>query len=127
MLDHMSINVSDIARARAFYDKALAPLGVTVQMTVPTEITQGPPVHGYGENGKPYFWLGQSDRPSSIHVAFLAATRADVEAFYAAAIAAGGSDNGGPGVRPHYHPNYYGAFVRDADGNNIEAVCHSPS
>jgi catechol 2,3-dioxygenase-like lactoylglutathione lyase family enzyme len=127
MIDHIGFAVSDLARSKAFYLKALAPLGVTAVMEVTPEQTGGGGGVGMGREGKPYFWF--SDRQpvgSGLHVAFPAQTRAAVDAFYAAAMAAGGRDNGPPGPRPHYHANYYGAFVLDPDGNNIEAVCHTP-
>jgi catechol 2,3-dioxygenase-like lactoylglutathione lyase family enzyme len=126
MIDHTGIHVSDFAAAKTFYDAALAPLGASMLMTVPLEFTGGVHVGGYGRQ-KPDFWLteGQKQVPP-VHMAFAADSRAVVDAFYAAAMAAGGTDNGAPGLRPHYHPNYYGAFVRDPDGNNIEAVCHRP-
>jgi catechol 2,3-dioxygenase-like lactoylglutathione lyase family enzyme len=126
MIDHIGIGVTDYARARAFYDKALAPLGITLVMEVTAEQTGDEPAAGYGENGKPCFWVAPSKQTARIHVAFTATTRATVDAFYKVAMAAGATDNGGPGVRPHYHPNYYGAFVLDPDGHNIEAVCHTP-
>ena len=127
MLDHIGFAVSDYARSRAFYTKALAPLGYVPVMDVTREETGGYEGTGFGANGRPYFWIGNGKTPSgSLHVAFTAASRADVESFYKAAIAAGGRDNGSPGLRPHYHANYYGAFVFDPDGNNIEAVCHAP-
>jgi catechol 2,3-dioxygenase-like lactoylglutathione lyase family enzyme len=117
-LDHVSLHVRDLARSRAFYSAALAPLGIDVRM-------EGGGWIGFGKPGKPQFWLGPGDAPSGpLHVAFTAATRAEVRAFHAAALAAGGIDNGTPGLRPHYHANYYGAFVFDPDGNNAEAVCH---
>jgi len=126
MIDHMGISVSDYDAAKAFYDKALAPLGISLVMTVPPEFVDGRKVGGYGR-GKPDFWItGGEKQTPPIHVAFTADSRADVDAFYAAAVAAGGTDNGAPGLRPHYHENYYGAFVRDPDGHNIEAVCHKP-
>jgi len=121
MLDHVSLRVSDCARSRAFYDQALKPLGIARVWDV------GEVSSGYGSADKPYFWIGAGGGAGATHVAFAAADRASVEAFYAAALAAGGADNGPPGVRPHYHPNYYGAFVLDPDGNNIEAVCHTPA
>jgi catechol 2,3-dioxygenase-like lactoylglutathione lyase family enzyme len=128
MLDHITFTVSDIAAAQAFYDKALAPLGVAVMMSVSAEETGGAAYVGYGEAGKPYFWISLSPTPTGrLHVAFTANDRASVDAFYAAAMAAGGRDNGPPGLRPEYHPNYYGAFVLDPDGHNIEAVCHAPA
>ena len=126
MFDHVGINVSNYEAARAFYDKALAPLGVTMLRVVPVEYTNGLGIAGYGKE-RPMFWLheGQAQTPP-VHIAFAAESRSMVDAFYAAAIAAGGKDNGAPGIRAHYHPTYYGAFVRDPDGNNIEAVCHKP-
>ena len=125
MLDHIGIGISDLARAKSFYDKALAPLGVTLIMEVTAEQTGSEAGAGYGSNGKPYFWIG-GGAVARAHVAFVAETRAMVDDFYKAALAAGGTDNGGPGLRPYYHPNYYGAFVLDPDGHNIEAVCHLP-
>jgi catechol 2,3-dioxygenase-like lactoylglutathione lyase family enzyme len=126
MLDHVGAVVSDIARSRRFYDAALAPLGVTVMMEVTAEQTGGHAHLGYGSAGKPFFWVGAGGPPTGrLHVAFTAGSRAVVDAFHAAALAAGGTDNGAPGLRPHYHPNYYGAFVLDPDGLNIEAVCHA--
>jgi catechol 2,3-dioxygenase-like lactoylglutathione lyase family enzyme len=121
MLDHVSLGVSDFAKSRAFYDRALAPLGVKVMMG-------GEGYAGYGDD-RPFFWIGGGGGPVSgpAHVAFTTADRATVDAFYAAAMAAGGTDNGAPGIRAHYHPNYYGAFVRDPDGHNIEADCHTPA
>jgi len=126
MIDHMGISVTDYAAAKAFYDKALAPLGASLVMTVPPEFVGGRKVGGYGRD-RPVFWLTEGNRQTPpIHVAFTAESRADVNAFYEAAIDAGGTDNGAPGLRPHYHENYYGAFVLDPDGHNIEAVCHKP-
>lgn len=129
MLDHIGFSVTDLARSRAFYEKALAPLGIVKIMELTAEQTGGNGHVGFGEAGKPYFWIG--DRADSalkgcLHVAFVAADRAAVDAFYAAALAAGGRDNGAPGIRPHYHASYYGAFVIDPDGHNVEAVCHKP-
>ena len=127
MLDHIGITVSDVAKAKAFYTAALAPLGVAVMMEVTAEQTGGPAFLGLGSEGRPYFWISGGERVTgALHVAFTARDRATVDAFYAAAMAAGGADNGGPGIRAHYHPNYYGAFVLDPDGHNIEAVCHTP-
>ncbi|WP_374574204.1 VOC family protein [Phenylobacterium sp.] len=129
MLDHVGLTVSAFGPAKAFYDAALAPLGISVMMQVSAEETGGAAFAGYGSEGKPYFWVGAGGGPAtgSVHVAFTAADRAGVDAFYAAAMAAGGRDNGPPGVREHYHPNYYAAFVLDPDGHNIEAVCHQPA
>jgi catechol 2,3-dioxygenase-like lactoylglutathione lyase family enzyme len=125
MIDHTGIDVSDGARSRRFYEQALAPLGYTVMMEIPKEHTGG--VLGFGAP-KPDFWLheGTPQKPH-VHVAFRAPSRAAVDAFYEAAIAAGGTDNGPPGPRPHYHEHYYGAFVLDPDGHNIEACCHDPA
>jgi catechol 2,3-dioxygenase-like lactoylglutathione lyase family enzyme len=129
VIDHIGMPVGDIARATEFYLKALAPLGIGIMMEVSAEDTGAGAAVGFGAQGKPFFWIGEASTPSGshVHVAFAAKTRAEVDAFYAAAIAAGGKDNGPPGLRPHYHANYYGAFVLDADGNNIEAVCHAPA
>jgi catechol 2,3-dioxygenase-like lactoylglutathione lyase family enzyme len=128
MIDHMGFPVSDYRKSRAFYVAALAPLGYGPVMDVTREQTGGYEGTGFGADGRPYFWIGSGDaRGGSMHVAFSAKSRGDVDRFYAAAIAAGGRDNGPPGVRAHYHPNYYGAFVYDPDGHNIEAVCHAPA
>lgn len=127
MLDHIGFPVSDYARSRAFYAEALKPLGIALVMEVTAEQTGGGNHAGFGEPGRPFFWIGDGRAPTgTCHVAFAAASRAGVDAFYEAALAAGARDNGGPGLRPHYHPDYYGAFVLDPDGNNIEAVCHRP-
>lgn len=126
MLDHVGILVADWAKSRAFYDAAFAPLGYTMLAEVPEQFTGGVKVGGYGKH-KPDFWLTESEGVGpGRHYAFLAADHAEVDAFYAAAMANGGRDNGGPGPRPHYHEHYYGAFVIDPDGNNVEAVCHAP-
>ena len=127
MIDHIGLAVADLARSRAFYVAALAPLGCAPVMDLSAEQTGGYAGTGFGPAGRPRFWIGNGNRRGgSVHVAFEASTRAAVDAFYRAAIAAGGRDNGAPGVRPHYHANYYGAFVLDPDGHNIEAVCHTP-
>jgi catechol 2,3-dioxygenase-like lactoylglutathione lyase family enzyme len=130
MLDHITIGASDFARSAAFYDVALAPLGIGRLMELTPEETGGYSGIGYGVPGKAFFWVGASPggEPTrgQLHVAFTAERRAAVDAFHAAAIAAGGKDNGAPGIRAHYHPDYYGAFVLDPDGHNIEAVCHAP-
>lgn len=128
MLDHVGLTVGDFAKARAFFDAALAPLGIGKVMEVTPEQTGGTSHIGYGSEGRPYFWIGTGGPPTgNVHVALSAPDRAGVDAFYAAAMAAGGRDNGPPGIRAHYHPNYYGAFVLDPDGHNIEAVCHLPA
>ena len=127
MIDHIGLAVGDIAASTAFYPKALKPLGIAIVLEVSAEQTVHGAAVGFGADGKPFFWIGEGDRPSGpMHVAFTAQTRADVDAFYRAALAAGAKDNGAPGLRPEYHANYYGAFVLDPDGNNIEAVCHAP-
>ena len=124
-IDHTSLSVSDYAKAKAFYAAALKPLGITVLMEFAKSVTGNVDVAGLGSNNKPFFWLADAGKTTPrIHLAFVAASRAEVDAFYKAAIAAGGTDNGAPGLRPMYHPNYYGAFVLDADGHNVEAVCH---
>ena len=124
MLDHMGLGVSDSARSRSFYEQAQAPLGISVVMEVTPEQTGGHAAAGFGKGRKPFFWIARGDVSGNIHVAFAADSRAEVDAFYRAALAAGGRDNGAPGLRAHYHPRYYGAFVLDPDGHNIEAVCH---
>ena len=126
MLDHVGFAVADAERSRRFYEQALAPLGISLIMSVTAEQTEsGGTAHGFGSDGKPYFWIGDNERVGEgTHVAFRAKSRAEVGAFHQAAIAAGGRDNGAPGLRPHYHPNYYAAFVFDPDGTNIEAVSH---
>jgi catechol 2,3-dioxygenase-like lactoylglutathione lyase family enzyme len=127
MIDHTGLDVSDPVRSRRFYDQALGTLGYKVLMEVPIEFTGGAVVLGYGVPPKPDFWLHQgTPNQPRVHIAFRAENRAQVDAFYKAAIAAGGKDNGPPGPRPHYHKDYYGAFVLDPDGHNIEAVCHLP-
>ena len=119
--DHIGVSVTDFEKSKAFYAQALAPLGIGVVM-------EGPGWAMVGRPGKPEFWFGaHGNPPGPIHIAFAAANRAEVRAFHEAAIAAGGRDNGGPGIRAQYHPNYYGAFVLDPDGHNVEAVCHLPA
>jgi catechol 2,3-dioxygenase-like lactoylglutathione lyase family enzyme len=126
MIDHTGLEVSHPEKSRAFYEKALAPLGYKLVMEVPKQFTEGLVVLGFGVPPKPDFWMieGTPNEPR-LHIAFRAETRKQVDEFYKAALAAGGKDNGAPGLRPHYHPDYYGAFVLDPDGHNIEAVCHS--
>jgi catechol 2,3-dioxygenase-like lactoylglutathione lyase family enzyme len=137
MIDHLGLSVADLPRSTEFYLKALEPLGYGIVMEVSAEQTGHAAALGFGspggtpedfQSGKPSFWIGEGGglKPP-VHVAFVARTREAVDAFYRAALAAGGKDNGAPGLRPHYHANYYAAFVLDPDGNNIEAVCHAPS
>jgi len=127
MIDHIGIRVRDYPRAKAFYTAALAPLGYQVIMELTPEMGLGYIGVGLGIDRKPDFWIGQGETNGAAHIAIVAADRKAVDAFYAAALAAGGTDHGAPGVRAHYHPSYYGAFVLDAEGNNIEAVCHKPA
>jgi len=118
MLDHVSLGVSDIERSRKFYDRALRPLGIE------RLYAEGETASGYGAGRKAFFWIGLRDASQTgSHVAFAAEDRNTVDSFHEAALAAGGRDNGSPGLRPHYHQDYYGAFVLDPDGHNIEAVC----
>jgi catechol 2,3-dioxygenase-like lactoylglutathione lyase family enzyme len=118
MIDHLKLFVSDPAASRAFYEAALAPLGYR------TLLEPAPGVVGMGKD-RPDFWLAPADRPTATsHVAFRADSEEEVQRFHAAALAAGAPDNGAPGLRPHYHQNYYGAFALDPDGNNVEAVYH---
>ena len=127
MIDHTGVSVSDIAKSKAFYRATLAALGYQMIMELSAAETGGFEGAGFGVPPKPDFWIGNG-RPNEprVHVAFRADSRAQVDAFYRLGLAAGGRDNGAPGLRPHYHPNYYGAFVLDPDGHNIEAVCHNP-
>jgi catechol 2,3-dioxygenase-like lactoylglutathione lyase family enzyme len=121
MLDHVTVGVVDIERSRKFYDSALRPLGIA------RLCGDGERFAGYGVAPKAFFWIGMREAAQTgAHIAFAAKDRATVERFYAEAIAAGGRDNGGPGLRPHYDPDYYGAFVLDPDGHNVEAVCRLP-
>ena len=120
MIDHTGIYVSSIAKSKAFYAAALAPLGYSLLMEFGSDA-------GFGVAPKPDFWIGQGEVGRPTHVAFRADSRRAVDAFYKAAIDAGAKDNGAPGLRPQYHENYYGAFVLDPDGHNIEAVCHTPA
>ena len=124
MLDHIGLAVTDFERSKSFFIEALAPLDIALLMEVTAEQTGGDAHAGFGAKGRPQFWIGNGKRPvGGLHVAFTAQSRSQVEAFYQAALRAGGRDNGGPGLRPHYHPNHYAAFILDPDGNNIEAVC----
>ncbi len=127
MIDHISVAVGNFEASKKFYTRALAPLGYALIMEFPPEQTGGTGVAGFGVPAKPDFWIrgGGAGAPPS-HVAFHAPNRAVVDEFHKAALSAGGHDNGAPGLRVHYHPNYYGAFVLDPDGHNIEAVCHEP-
>lgn len=120
MLDHIGLQVSDYAKSKRFFEEALAPLAYNLIMEF------GSSTAGFGVGAKPDFWISQGQSTAPMHVAFASPDRATVDAFHKAAIAAGGRDNGAPGLRPEYHPNYYGAFVYDPDGNNVEAVCHRP-
>ena len=120
MLDHVGLPESDFERSKRFYAQALSPLGYELLMEPSVSAA------GFGKRGKPDFWIGQGETGQAFHIAFAADDRATVDAFYEEAIAAGGRDNGGPGLRRQYHASYYGAFVLDPDGNNIEAVCHKP-
>ena len=127
MLDHIGFSVSNVEASRAFYEQALKPLGIKVVMEVTPEMTGADDSHLASAPTGHFSGLAQiRSHHRAVHVAFTALSRKIVDEFYAAAIAAGGKDNGKPGLRPHYHENYYGAFVFDPDGNNIEAVCHSP-
>lgn len=118
MIDHVGLNVADYARSKAFYLAALAPLGYELLMEIEGK------AGGFGRQGKPAFWIVEREPLGSAHVAFHSPDRETVGAFHTAAVAAGGQDNGAPGLRPHYQPTYYGAFVLDPDGNNVEAVNH---
>jgi len=118
MIDHIGIGVRNLDASVAFYEKALAPLGYKMLMKFPEAA-------GFGKDGKPDFWIGRSETAGPAHVA-ITGDRKQIDAFHRAALEAGGTDNGGPGIRAHYHPNYYGAFVKDLDGHNIEAVSHLP-
>jgi catechol 2,3-dioxygenase-like lactoylglutathione lyase family enzyme len=120
ILDHIGLSVRDFGRSRTFFRRALAPLGIET-------LLEGEGWAMLGKNGKPQFWIGAHGiPPGPIHIAFAAENREQVRAFHRAALAAGGRDNGAPGIRAKYHPDYYGAFVFDPDGHNIEAVCHLP-
>jgi catechol 2,3-dioxygenase-like lactoylglutathione lyase family enzyme len=121
VLDHVGLNVSDYEASKRFFEQTLAPLGYRVVLDMPQFGGAG-----FGTDDKPEFWIAARDpRGTGTHVSFVASDRATVDAFHAAGLDAGGSDNGAPGIREHYHPTYYAAFVLDPDGNNIEAVCHS--
>lgn len=133
IIDHLNIGVSDAERSRIFYEKVLHPLGVKLLLSIPHQHAErggeqeqtGGIMHGFGREHKPLFWIvGNAKVGTATHFAFIARTRDEVDAFYAAALAAGATDNGAPGIR-RYHENYYGAFVHDPDGINIEAVCNA--
>jgi catechol 2,3-dioxygenase-like lactoylglutathione lyase family enzyme len=128
MIDHTGVSVSNYAKSVAFYTAALDTIGIVKIMEIPASVTGHTDVAGFGPPGKPEFWIsrGTPNQPP-VHIAFRVDSRAAVNAFYQAALAAGGRDNGAPGIRAHYHPDYYGAFVLDPDGHNIEAVCHQPA
>jgi catechol 2,3-dioxygenase-like lactoylglutathione lyase family enzyme len=119
VIDHLTLRVHDLAASKTFYSATLAPLGYAVVMDYPDVV-------GLGAAGKPDFWLTEDKVAAPQHVAFAAPSRAAVDAFHAAALAAGGKDNGTPGLRLHYHPHYYGAFVDDPTGHHMEAVIHTP-
>ena len=120
MIDHLGLRVSNYQASKTFYEQALAPIGYVLMMD--HEISGG----GFGKDGKPDFFLKEGQPAPGLHFAFACADRATVDAFHSAALAAGGECNGPPGPRTEYHPTYYGAFVLDPDGHNIEAVCHMP-
>jgi catechol 2,3-dioxygenase-like lactoylglutathione lyase family enzyme len=120
VIDHLTLKVKDIGKAKAFYSAALAPLGYEVMMDEGGML-------GMGADGKPDLWLVQDpENTRPMHLAFVARSRKAVDAFHAAALAAGAKDNGAPGLRKEYHPTYYGAFVLDENGHNVEAVVHRP-
>jgi catechol 2,3-dioxygenase-like lactoylglutathione lyase family enzyme len=127
VINHIEIGVTDVDASRRFYEAALAPLGLALVISVdPAHTALGTARFGFGRDGYPSFWIhGQSGASRSIHIAFSAARHDRVDAFHAAALANGGSDNGPPGIRTRYHPHYYAAFILDPDGNNLEAVCQS--
>jgi catechol 2,3-dioxygenase-like lactoylglutathione lyase family enzyme len=122
MVDHVGFAVKDYQRSKAFYEKVLAVLDLTLLLEPAGAAA------GFGSDGRPFFWIESQGRPveGRLHIAFAAPSRAKVDAFHRAALEAGGTDNGPPGVRSIYHPHYYGAYILDPDGNNIEAVCHEP-
>jgi catechol 2,3-dioxygenase-like lactoylglutathione lyase family enzyme len=125
MLDQIGFAVADFTRSRDFYAKALAPLGYEMVIEASPEETGGDASAGFGPGGKVVFWISPGIAPKgNLRVAFAAPDRAAVDAFYQAAIAAGGLANGAPSIRAYHHPDYYAAFVLDPDGHNIEAVCH---
>ncbi|WP_306884924.1 VOC family protein [Amorphus orientalis] len=128
MIDHIGFAVGDYEKAKAFYTAALAPLGIAAVMEVgPEQTAHGGHAIGFGRGFKPEFWIATGGPSPQMHIALLAEDRAQVDAFYRAALEAGATDNGAPGLRPQYHPDYYGAFVIDPEGHNLEAVCHGPA
>lgn len=127
MIDHVGIAVSDAERSRIFYDELLAAIGLQRLITIPAvDNPSGGEAHGYGRNDDPFFWIGDNEAVGEgTHIAFRVENRAQVHAFHSAGLLAGGRDHGGPGLRPHYGPSYYAAFILDPDGINVEAVCHA--
>jgi catechol 2,3-dioxygenase-like lactoylglutathione lyase family enzyme len=127
VIDHMGFPISDYARAKPFYERVLATLGYKLVMEVGKN-EFGAPAAGFGPEGNPVFWIGgEGGLNRQLHIAFVAQDRASVDAFHKAALEGGATDNGGPGLRPHYGANYYAAFALDHDGHNIEAVCQKPA
>jgi catechol 2,3-dioxygenase-like lactoylglutathione lyase family enzyme len=128
IIDHIGFAVSEYGQSKTFYTLALSPLGITIVMEAAGDSADAHArACGFGRDGKPSFWIANKGKTAPyLHVAFTARTRAEVDAFHKAALSAGGVDNGAPGIRADYHPNYYGAFILDPDGHNIEAVCHAP-
>lgn len=128
-IDHMGIAVSDTSYSQAFYESVLRPLGITLLMSIQADPPGPKPRRlGFGSGGKPFFWLHDASVAShGVHIALIAPSRESVDAFHAAGIAAGGRDNGLPGIRPHYHADYYAAYVLTPDGVNLEAVCQVSS
>lgn len=126
MIDHLGLKVADADKSRHFYDAALAPIGYTMLIELPKQWTGGATVLGYGPGPVPEFWITGPASGTPVHVAFRVEDRQQVDKFFQQALAAGGTDNGPPGLRSHYHKDYYAAFVLDPDGNNIEVVCHVP-
>jgi catechol 2,3-dioxygenase-like lactoylglutathione lyase family enzyme len=125
MIDHLSVVVSDYEKSKSFYLQALAPTGHSRPVELPAAPSGRTVSTGFCHADGSDFWISQGDAVTPpLHIAFRVTTRAAVDAFHKAALAAGGKDNGAPGLRPHYHPDYYGAYVLDPDGHNIEAVCH---
>ncbi|MGH6860437.1 MAG: VOC family protein [Phyllobacterium sp.] len=125
MIDHTGIIASDFERSKEFYRQTLAPIGYELIVEFPATVTGKADVAGFGEAGKPDFWvIGGTPNKPPVHVAFRVGNRAIVDAFHKTGLASGAGDNGAPGLRPHYHPDYYAAFLLDPDGHNVEAVCH---